>query len=149
MESKTASAIPDNATARGNKISEVFREESGRLLAFVRQRVSRLEDAEDIVQDVFYELSEMERVLFGGRKFCHHAVVECADAKHIRIAGAWFGAILWFIGAVALADRRFPAWRRLGRRSAPPLLEAKNGRSLGEHDAGRTRTLERSLGWAM
>ncbi len=63
MESKTASAIPDNATARGSKISEVFREESGRLLAFVRQRVSRLEDAEDIVQDVFYELSEMERLM--------------------------------------------------------------------------------------
>jgi|APTNR8051073442_1049403.scaffolds.fasta_scaffold01050_13 RNA polymerase sigma factor (sigma-70 family) len=63
MESKTASAIPDTATARGSKISEVFREESGRLLAFVRQRVSRLEDAEDIVQDVFYELSEMERLM--------------------------------------------------------------------------------------
>ncbi|NUO00217.1 MAG: RNA polymerase sigma factor [Saprospiraceae bacterium] len=63
MESKTASAIPDNIPAKGSKISEVFREESGRLLSFVRQRVSRLEDAEDIVQDVFYELSEMERLM--------------------------------------------------------------------------------------
>ncbi len=63
MESETASAIPDSAAVKGSKISEIFREESGRLLAFVRQRVPRLEDAEDIVQDVFYELSEMERLM--------------------------------------------------------------------------------------
>ncbi len=52
-----------SATPLRSAIGEAFRKESGRLLAFVRQRVSRLEDAEDIVQDVFYELSEMERLM--------------------------------------------------------------------------------------
>jgi len=51
------------AHSQNTKISEVFRRESGRLLAFVRQRVARVEDAEDIVQDVFYELAEMDRLM--------------------------------------------------------------------------------------
>jgi RNA polymerase sigma factor (sigma-70 family) len=35
-------------------LGRMFREERGRLLAFIRQRVDTLEDAEDILQDVFY-----------------------------------------------------------------------------------------------
>jgi len=36
-------------------IEQVFKKERGGLLGFIRKRVSRLEDAEDILQDVFYQ----------------------------------------------------------------------------------------------
>jgi RNA polymerase sigma factor (sigma-70 family) len=36
-------------------IEQVFKKERGSLLGFIRKRVSRLEDAEDILQDVFFQ----------------------------------------------------------------------------------------------
>lgn len=36
-------------------IEEVFKNQRGGLLGFIRKRVSKLEDAEDILQDVFYQ----------------------------------------------------------------------------------------------
>ncbi len=39
-------------------IEQVFKKERGGLLGFIRKRVSRLEDAEDILQDVFYQFVE-------------------------------------------------------------------------------------------
>lgn len=53
-------------------ISEVIQRERSRLLAFVRKRVDDQGDAEDILQDVFYELVETYRVL-----------------KPVEQAGAW------------------------------------------------------------
>jgi RNA polymerase sigma factor (sigma-70 family) len=44
-------------------ISEVFTRERSRLLSFIRRRVPDPRDAEDIVQDVFYELVEANRLL--------------------------------------------------------------------------------------
>jgi RNA polymerase sigma factor (sigma-70 family) len=38
-----------------NKISETYQAEHSRLLKYIRGKVSRLEDAEDILQDVFYQ----------------------------------------------------------------------------------------------
>ncbi len=37
------------------RISDSYRAEHSRLLKFIRSKVSRIEDAEDIVQDVFYQ----------------------------------------------------------------------------------------------
>lgn len=34
---------------------ETFLKEKGRLLSFIRNRVSSMEEAEDILQDVFYQ----------------------------------------------------------------------------------------------
>ena len=56
--------------AQKNNIESVFTEHSPRLLGYIRSKVSSLEDAEDILQDVFYQLartpadslSEIERV---------------------------------------------------------------------------------------
>ena len=53
-----------------NNIESVFTEYSPRLLGYIRSQVSSHEDAEDILQDVFYQLartsddglSEIERV---------------------------------------------------------------------------------------
>ncbi len=44
-------------------ISEIVREYSSRLSGFIRKRVKRLEDAEDILQEVFYQLSEADRLM--------------------------------------------------------------------------------------
>src|SRR5438309_11440795 len=45
------------------RISEVVRRERPRLLSFIRQRVPDAGDAEDILQDVFCELVEANRLL--------------------------------------------------------------------------------------
>src|SRR5438067_3477200 len=45
------------------RISEVVRREQSRLRRFIRRRVPDPRDAEDILQDVFYELVEANRLL--------------------------------------------------------------------------------------
>ena len=45
------------------RITEVFKREQTRLRNFIRRRVPDLRDAEDILQDVFYELVEANRLL--------------------------------------------------------------------------------------
>jgi RNA polymerase sigma factor (sigma-70 family) len=42
---------------RSNKVTETIKEYSRRLLGFIKQRVSGNEDAEDILQDVFYQFA--------------------------------------------------------------------------------------------
>ncbi len=44
-------------------ISDIVKEYTGRLSAFIRKRVRRLEDAEDILQEVFFQLSEADRMM--------------------------------------------------------------------------------------
>lgn len=44
-------------------IRDTVKKERGRLLDFIRKRVSSEEDAEDILQDVFYELVETYRMM--------------------------------------------------------------------------------------
>jgi RNA polymerase sigma factor (sigma-70 family) len=44
-------------------ISEIVKEYSGRLTGFIRKRVDRMEDAEDILQEVFYQLTEADRLM--------------------------------------------------------------------------------------
>ena len=51
------------ADAQNRQIQETVRRERGRLIAFIRRRIPRPEDAEDIAQDVFYELTEMFRLM--------------------------------------------------------------------------------------
>jgi RNA polymerase sigma factor (sigma-70 family) len=51
------------AEIQNNKIQDTFRRERTKLLNFIRQRVNRQEDAEDIVQEVFYELMMMDRLM--------------------------------------------------------------------------------------
>lgn len=44
-------------------ISEIFKDYENRLKRFIRKRVHSLEDAEDILQDVFYQLAEADRLM--------------------------------------------------------------------------------------
>jgi RNA polymerase sigma factor (sigma-70 family) len=50
-------------TAQDRQISEVVAEQRSRLRNFIRRRVPDPSDVEDIVQDVFYELVEANRLL--------------------------------------------------------------------------------------
>ena len=51
------------ARERDLELSDVVRKEQGRLLGFIRRRVADPLDAEDILQDVFHELAEANRLL--------------------------------------------------------------------------------------
>ena len=51
------------ALEQDQRISEVVRQEQSRLRNFIRRRVPDPRDAEDILQDVFYELVEANRLL--------------------------------------------------------------------------------------
>jgi len=46
-----------------DKITETFLSLKQRLLNFIRLRVSRIEDAEDILQDVFYQFSRVNNLI--------------------------------------------------------------------------------------
>jgi RNA polymerase sigma factor (sigma-70 family) len=50
-------------TEQDERISEVLQREQSRLRTFIRRRVSDEGDAEDILQDVFYELVEAYRLM--------------------------------------------------------------------------------------
>ncbi len=43
---------------RGNLLEDTYQREKNRLLSFIIQRTPTREDAEDVLQDVFYELTE-------------------------------------------------------------------------------------------
>jgi RNA polymerase sigma factor (sigma-70 family) len=51
------------ATEQDERISEVVRQEQSRLRSFIRRRVGDPSDVEDVLQDVFYELVEANRLL--------------------------------------------------------------------------------------
>src|SRR5438094_5930443 len=51
------------ALEQDQRISEVIKREQSRLRNFIRRRVPDPRDAEDILQDVFYELVEANRLL--------------------------------------------------------------------------------------
>lgn len=51
-----------NTTEQNKQIQQTISGERQRLLGFIRQRVPSLHDAEDVLQEVFYELVEMYRL---------------------------------------------------------------------------------------
>jgi len=58
-----AASIGRMALQRDGRISEVVKREQARLRSFIRRRVADADDAEDILQDVFYSLVEANRLL--------------------------------------------------------------------------------------
>ena len=60
---KDAAGLERMAPERDRRISEVVEREHSRLRSFIRRRVPDPRDAEDILQDVFYELVEANRLL--------------------------------------------------------------------------------------
>jgi len=60
---KHAASLERMALEQDERISEVVRREQSRLRNFIRRRVPDPRDAEDILQEVFYELVEANRLL--------------------------------------------------------------------------------------
>ena len=63
MKYATLTIEPHLADLQNRQIQETVRLERQRLLSFIRQRIPRQDDAEDILQDVFYEFTEMYRLM--------------------------------------------------------------------------------------
>ena len=53
----------ETEVAQRFNITDIVSEYTGRLSAFIRKRVNRLEDAEDILQEVFFQLLEADRLM--------------------------------------------------------------------------------------
>jgi RNA polymerase sigma factor (sigma-70 family) len=60
---KHAASLERMSLEQDRRISEVVKREQSRLHNFIRQRVPDPRDAEDILQEVFYELVEANRLL--------------------------------------------------------------------------------------
>ena len=60
---RNAPSLERMATGQDRRISETVKRERSRLRSFIRSRVPDPRDAEDILQDVFYELVEANRLL--------------------------------------------------------------------------------------
>ena len=60
---KGAASLERMALEQDQRVSEVVKREQSRLRNFIRRRVPDPRDAEDILQDVFYELVEANRLL--------------------------------------------------------------------------------------
>jgi RNA polymerase sigma factor (sigma-70 family) len=60
---KNAVSLEPMALEQDQRISEVVKREHSRLRSFIRRRVPDPRDAEDILQEVFYELVEANRLL--------------------------------------------------------------------------------------
>ena len=58
-----AACVEPMALEQDRRISEVVEREQARLLGFIRRRVPDPRDAEDVLQDVLYELVEANRLL--------------------------------------------------------------------------------------
>ncbi len=54
---------PQMTELQDKQIRQTVQKESGRLFDFIRRRVPEREDAEDILQDVFYEFTENTRLM--------------------------------------------------------------------------------------
>lgn len=57
-DSPTGTAVSPAVQSAALAVEQTFRKERKRLLAFIRKRVPEPDDAEDILQDVFYQLLE-------------------------------------------------------------------------------------------
>jgi len=60
---ESPASLEHMAPEQRQRVSEVVEREQSRLRAFIRRRVRDRQDAEDILQDVFYELAEANRLL--------------------------------------------------------------------------------------
>ena len=63
MYNQTQNLVLQNKVETDSEIEQIVQKEKKRLLNFIRQRTPTVEDAEDILQDVFYELVESYRLM--------------------------------------------------------------------------------------
>jgi RNA polymerase sigma factor (sigma-70 family) len=112
----------EQRSEQNRHISEVIQQERRRLLHFIRKRVDDEGDAEDILQDVFYELTEAYRMM-----------------KPIEQVGAW----LYRVARNRIIDRfrkKKPAGEVLNEEGVPRLEDL-----LPSPDAGPEAMYARSV----
>src|SRR5438067_9821234 len=63
VAAKAAASVYSMAPEQDRRINDVVEQEQSRLRNFIRRRVPDRRDAEDILQEVFYELVEANRLL--------------------------------------------------------------------------------------
>ncbi len=63
MDISSASVYDNKALAQKINITEIIKEYQHRLQGFIRKRVGSMEDAEDILQDVYYQLTLADMVM--------------------------------------------------------------------------------------
>src|SRR5271165_4731896 len=109
-----------------DRIADIVQREQGRLRSFVRKRVPDQSDAEDILQDVFYELVEAYRMM-----------------KPVEQAGAWLFRVA--------RNRIVDFFRKRRPANLPERLSGEQDESIEEllpsADAGPEAAYARSLLW--
>jgi len=117
----------EQRTTQNRRISEVIQRERRRLFHFIRKRVDDEGDAEDILQDVFYELTEAYRLM-----------------KPVEQVGAW----LYRVARNRIIDR-FRTRRPEGSGEIPLNATEEDGRRLEDllpsPDAGPEAMYARSV----
>jgi RNA polymerase sigma factor (sigma-70 family) len=109
----------EDALLINDRITEIVRREQGRLRSFVRNRVADEGDAEDILQDVFYELVEAYRLM-----------------KPVEQAGAWLFRV---------ARNKIIDWFR--KKKPVPFEDESFEDLLPSLDGGPEEAFARSLLW--
>jgi RNA polymerase sigma factor (sigma-70 family) len=61
--SKVVVSVRVIAASQDDRLTKTFERERGRLRSFIRRRVADIDEADDILQDVFYELVKAERLM--------------------------------------------------------------------------------------
>jgi RNA polymerase sigma factor (sigma-70 family) len=62
MEAAAEPLVPPSTDAQDQRIRETVRTERSRLLAFIRRRIPEPDEAEDVLQDIWYEFIEATRL---------------------------------------------------------------------------------------
>src|ERR1700674_1162647 len=60
---RAVASVHSTAAARDARLAQIVERERRRLQRFIRRRVADLDEADDILQDVFYELVRADRLM--------------------------------------------------------------------------------------
>lgn len=63
LQGNTSVALTKTMVKENLNIADVIKNQGKRLLGFIRKRVQSREDADDILQDVYYQLAEADRLM--------------------------------------------------------------------------------------
>lgn len=74
----------NNLTGKDNSLEELIAENQPRLKAFIRKRVSTKEDAEDILQDVLYQLVKTIESTFNPHRAGYSMAISRSTKYHYQ-----------------------------------------------------------------
>ena len=128
------------ASSQEAHIEQVFKNQRGGLLGFIRKRVSRLEDAEDILQDVFFQFvsayDSIESIDKVSSWLFSVARNKITDRYRKKKPEAWSDLATWYHDFVTFIESAAPEHTnqlRTGTKQQPKpeQADAGNRRSAG------------------